>query len=161
MCDLLLCCFFRITSTALRSGWNSPVDTSQWVKRGGEALWHFYSVSFQHVSPSFPCSLVLRNVRSTLFWLTSSNTWPPTGHLRTLILRLQAHWLAEKKTPVPLKLNYSSSSCCLLCSDSNCVCSASSCSQWSGRSSPTSTTSPSSSPWWASPKFTRWNVYSL
>lgn len=83
----------------------------------------------------------LRNVRSTPFWLTSSNTWPPTGRLRMPTRR----WAAPGPTHcVVMKPNGLS----LLCENTEFV-SFCSCSQWSGRSSSTSTTSLSSSQWWA------------
>lgn len=100
----ILC--FRITSTVLRSGWSSPAGTLQWVNHSKEKVpWHLLMCAIHNDSflLSFLPSLVLRNVRSTPSWLTSSNTWLLTGRLRTLIHRLAAQ-------PVPLQLKHSSSS---------------------------------------------------
>lgn len=83
----LLCFYFRITSTVLKSGWSSHADTSQWeswiIKNRGAVT------CFSDLNHSFST----RNVRSIPSWLTSSNTWPLTERLRMLILRLAVHLL--------------------------------------------------------------------
>lgn len=129
-----------------RSGWSSPADTSQWVKhRRAEELLHVVS------NRNKMCSSVLqkREVNTVLADIIKHMT-PDRGfedaYPQVSGSLFSSHLAASSHTPAPRwrRLCFSFLSC----------------SRWSGRSSPTSTTSPSSSQWWASTR-SQWNVWPL
>lgn len=119
---------FRITSTVLRSGWSSPAGTSLWVQN------------------TFSLSILYKGFKHVLLLTETRSEHSPSWHHQTH----DSGPSVRRSLPSGWRMTHPGSTFDpqSVCSVVTVVCSVRSCSQWSERSSPTSMTSLSSSPWW-------------